>query len=168
MVISIIYMILSFILDNFMSSIFPSTLSNISIFTTIYIIISFVIIYPYFTNKKKYYLLLIIFGLLFDILYTSTFILNMVIFLTIGIIIKILNNNFPENIITTNVISIITISTYHILSYIILSMVSNINYNILLLINIIIHSIIMTITYTTISYYILKIIMSKLNIKQIK
>ena len=168
MVISIIYMILSFILDNFMSSIFPSTLSNISIFTTIYIIISFVIIYPYFTNKKKYYLLLIIFGLLFDILYTSTFILNMVIFLTIGIIIKILNNNFPENIITTNVISIITISTYHILSYIILSMVSNINYNILLLINIIIHSIIMTITYTTISYYILKIIMSKLNIKHIK
>ena len=73
MIISIIYLVLSFILDNFMSNIFPSTLTNISYFTTIYIIISFVIIYPYFNNEKKYYILLIIFGLLFDILYTGIF-----------------------------------------------------------------------------------------------
>ena len=95
MVISIIYLIFSFILDNFMSNIFSSTLSNISYFTTIYIVISFVILYSYFSNERKYYLLLIIFGLLFDILYTGTFVFNMTLFFIIGIVIKMLNNVFP-------------------------------------------------------------------------
>ena len=107
MIISIVYLVISFILDNFMSNIFPSTLSNISYFSTIYIVISFVIIYPYFSNERKYYLLVIIFGILFDMLYTGTFIFNMVLFLMLSILVKILNNVFPENIFTTNNISVI-------------------------------------------------------------
>ena len=168
MIISIIYLVLSFILDNFMSNIFPSTLTNISYFTTIYILISFVILYPYFNSEKKYYILLIIFGLLFDILYTGTFIFNMVIFLVIGIVIKILNNLFPENIVTMNVISIISIIVYHMVSFIILNLVSSISYDFMLLINVVIHSIIMTVIYTTISYLSIKYIFNKFNIKQIK
>ena len=168
MITTIIYLVLSFILDNFMSNIFPSTLTDISYFTTIYIIISFVIIYPYFSNEKKYYILLMIFGLLFDVLYTGTFILNMVIFLCIGFCIKMLNNIFPENIVTTNVISIVSICLYHILSFIILSIVSGIDYDIMLLINIIIHSFIMTILYTTISYFSMKFVYKKFNVRYIK
>ena len=168
MIISIIYLVLSFILDNFMSNIFPSTLTNISYFTTIYIIISFVVLYPYFNNEKKYYILLIIFGLLFDVLYTGTFIFNMVLFIVIGIVIKLLNNLFPENIITTNVISIISIIVYHVISFIILNLVSSISYDFMLLINILIHSIIMTIIYTTIGYFSIKYMFNKFNIKQIK
>lgn len=168
MIISIIYLVLSFILDNFMSNIFHSTLTNISYFTTIYIIISFVILYPYFNSEKKYYILLIIFGLLFDILYTGTFIFNMVLFLIIGIVIKILNNLFPENIVTTNLISIISIIVYHVTSFIILNLFSSINYDIMLLINIIIRSFTMTIIYTTISYFGIRYIFNKFNIKQIK
>lgn len=168
MIISIIYMLISFILDNFMSNIFPSTLSNVSIFSTIYIIISFVIIYPYFNNERKYYLLILIFGILFDILYTGTFIFNMVLFLVLGILVKILNNVFPENVFTTNIISFIVICSYHILSFIILSIVGSVNYDFMLLINIILGSILMTIIYTSISYYIMKFIYGKFNIKQIK
>lgn len=168
MIIGIIYLVVSFILDNFMSNIFSSTLTSISYFTTIYIIISFVIIYPYFANEKKYYLLLIIFGLFFDILYTSTFIFNMIIFFSLGIVIKMLNNIFPENLFTTNLMSISVISSYHILSFIILSLVGSIHYDFMLLINIITHSIIMTIIYTSISYFTMKFIFSKFNIKQIK
>lgn len=168
MIVSIIYLVLSFILDNFMSNIFPSTLSDISYFTTIYIIISFIIIYPYFSNEKKYYLLVIIFGLLFDIIYTGTFILNMFIFIVLGILIKILNNVFPENAFTTNIISVIVISGYHILSFIILSIVGSVNYDFMLLINIVLKSIIMTIIYTSISYFGMKYIYNKFNIKQIK
>lgn len=168
MIISIIYLVLSFILDNFMSNIFPSTLTNISYFTTIYILISFVIIYPYFNNEKKYYILLIVFGLLFDVLYTGTFIFNMVLFLVIGIVIKILNNLFPENIVTTNLISIIIITVYHVVSFIILNLFSSINYDFLLLISIMIHSLIMTIIYTTISYFAIRYIFNRFNIKQVK
>lgn len=168
MVISIIYLIISFMLDNFMSNIFPSTLSNISFFTTIYIVISLVVIYPYFSNEKKYYLLLIIFGVFFDVLYTGTFILNMVIFLCIGFCVKMFNNVFPENIITTNVISFISVCLYHVLSFVILSLVSSVSYDIMLLISIIIHSFIMTILYTSVSYFCMKYIYKKFNIRYIK
>ena len=168
MIISIIYLIISFILDNFMSNIFSSTLTDVSYFTTIYIIISFVIIYPYFSSEKKYYMLIIIFGLLFDILYTSTFILNMILFFAIGIVIKMLNNVFPENVITTNLISVISISMYHILSFVILSLVSGISYEFMNLINIVIGSILMTIIYTSISYFAMKCIYERFNVKHIK
>lgn len=168
MIISIIYLIVSFILDNFMSNLFPSTLSQASYFTTIYIIISFVIIYPYFDNEKKYYMLLIIFGLLFDILYTSTFVLNMVLFFVLGICIKMFNNIFPENIMTTNIISVVSIILYHVFSFVILSLVSNINYDFILLVNIVIRSIFMTLVYTTISYFVMKFIYGKFSVKHIK
>ena len=168
MIISIIYLIISFILDNFMSNIFPSTLNNISYFTTIYIIISLVIIYPYFSNEKKYYLLVIVFGLLFDILYTGTFIFNLVLFLVISMVIKLLNNIFPFNVFTTNFISVIAIGIYHILSFIILSLVSSVGYDFVLLINVIVRSVLMTVIYTSISYFVMKYIYGKFNVKQIK
>ena len=168
MIISILYLVISFLLEGIMSNIFPSTLSNISYFTTIYTIISFVIIYPYFDNDKKYDLLILIFGILFDVLYTSTFFINIFIFIIIGIIIKLLYNLFPENIFMTNIISYICIIIYHILSFIILVIVGYNDYNIMLLFNIIIHSIFMTIIYTSISYFIVKFMYNKFGIKYIK
>lgn len=168
MIISILYLVMSFLLEGIMSNIFPSTLSNISYFTTLYTIISFVVIYPYFDNDKKYYLLILIFGILFDLLYTSTFFINIFIFIIIGIIIKLLYNLFPENIFMTNIISYICIIIYHILSFIILVIVGYNDYDIMLLFNIIIHSIFMTIIYTSISYFIIKFMYNKFGIKYIK
>ena len=141
-----------------MASIFPATLGNISYFTTIYTIIALVVIYPYFANEKKYYTLVIIFGALFDILYTSTLLLNVVFFLLIALVIKILNTNMSDNIFTINVISIISIILYHLLSFIILNLETSQTYSLILLGNIITHSILMTIVYTSISYVIIKLI----------
>lgn len=168
MIISIIYLVVSFLLEGIMSNIFPSTLSNISYFTTIYIIISFAIIYPYFDNDKKFFILIFIFGILFDILYTSTIFVNTFIFIIIGIVIKILYNVLPENVFMTNIISYIGIIIYHILSFIILMIIGYMDYSIILLFNIIIHSIFMTIIYTSISYFVIKFIYNKFDIKYIK
>ena len=121
MIISIIYLIISFLLENIMSNIFPSYLGQTSYFTTIYTIIALAIIYPYFISEKKYFILVVIFGILFDITYTSTFMVNLVIFILIGIIIKLLNNIMNNNIFMSNIISIISIITYHILTFIILN-----------------------------------------------
>ena len=168
MIISIIYLVVSFLLEGIMSNIFPSTLSNISYFTTIYIIISFAIIYSYFDNDKKFFILIFIFGILFDILYTSTIFVNTFIFIIIGIVIKILYNVLPENVFMTNIISYIGIIIYHILSFIILMIIGYMDYSIILLFNIIIHSIFMTIIYTSISYFVIKFIYNKFDIKYIK
>ena len=166
--VGIIYLTLSFILDNLMSLLLPSTLTDISYFTTIYIIISFVVIYPYLGDEKKFYILLVIFGLLFDILYTGTFIFNVSLFLVIGICIKLLYNVFPENVFTMNVISLISIIIYHFLSFVIVGLISSINYDFILFINIVLHSLAMTIIYTSISYFALKVIGRKFNVKYIK
>ena len=168
MIISIIYLTISLVLEVIMSNFFSSTLSNTSFLSTIYTLIALVVIYPYFNNDKKYFILIIIFGILFNILYIGNIIFTMILFITIGITIKVLYNIFPENIFMTNLISIIIITIYHILSFIILNIMSSIDYDFILLINIIISSIIMTIIYTTISYYIIKIIYNRFNIKQIK
>ena len=168
MIISIIYLVISFLLEGIMSNIFPSTLSNISYFTTIYIIISFAIIYPYFDNDKKFFILIFIFVILFDILYTSTIFVNTFIFIIIGIVIKILYNILPGNVFMTNIISYVGIIIYHILSFIILMITGYGDYSIILLFNIIIHSIFMTIIYTSISYFIMKFMYNKFDIKYIK
>ncbi len=168
MIVSIIYIIISFVLENIMSNIFVTTLNNVSPFTTIYTIIALVVIYPYFASDKKYFLLVIIFGFLFDTIYTSTILLNLTIFLVISLLIKTLNNIISDNIIMTNIISLISVATYHILTFIILNIVTSKSYSIILLGKILTHSIIMTIIYTSISYIIIKYLYSRLSIKQIK
>ena len=126
MIIPIIFLIISFFLESFMSIYFPSTLINPSILSCLYTLITLIIIYPYFYNEKKYYILLIIFGLLIDITYTNTFVFNTILFIMLSIIIKLLNVILPNNIFTINLKSLIIVILYHLLSFIILNII---NYN---------------------------------------
>lgn len=150
-----------------MSNIFASALTDVSYFTTIYTVISFVVIYPYFYNKKKYYILLIIFGILFDAYILLLLCLMSYIFRD-WFVIYLLNNILSDNIFMINIISIIAIITYHLLSFIILSIAGYANYSFLLLGRIIVHSIIMTIIYTSLSYLIIKTLFNRFDIKEIK
>lgn len=155
MIIAIIYVIISFLLDGLMSNILPFNLVDPSYLKTIYSIISLVILYNYFDNKQKYLKILIILGIFFDIVYTNTFILNIIVFLVIYIILSIVDYMLPTNIITINIKSISCIFLYHILTYIILLLANYNSYSIKLLGIILLRSIIMTIIYTTISYLIM-------------
>lgn len=155
MLVSIIYVIISFLLDGIISNIIPFNLVDPSYFKTIYSVISLVIIYNYFDNHQKYLTILIILGIFFDIIYTNTFILNIIVFLIIYIVLSNLDYIITTNIFTINLKSIVCISTYHITTYIILLLANYNNYSIKLLGLILIRSIIMTIIYTTISYLIM-------------
>ena len=152
---AIIYVIISFLLDGIISNILPFNLVDPSYFKTIYSVISLVIIYNYFDNHKKYLTILITLGIFFDIIYTNTFILNIVVFLIIYIVLSNLDYIITTNIFTINIKSIVCISTYHITTYIILLLANYNSYSIKLLGLILIRSIIMTIIYTTISYLIM-------------
>ena len=152
MIVSIIYIIISFLLDGIMPNILPFNLVDPSYFKTIYSVISLVIIYNYFDNQKKYLSILIILGIFFDIVYTNTFILNIIVFLVIYIVLSNLDYVITTNIFTINLKSLVCIFTYHIITYIILLLANYNNYSIKLLGLILLRSIIMTIIYTTISY----------------
>ena len=155
MIVAIIYVIISFLLDGLMSNLLPFNLVDPSYLKTIYSVISLVIIYNYFDNKQKYLKILIVLGIFFDIVYTNTFILNVVVFLVIYIILSIVDYIIPTNIITINIKSISCIFLYHILTYITLLLANYNSYSIKLLGIILLRSIIMTIIYTTISYLIM-------------
>ncbi len=165
MSIAIIYVIISFFLDGLISNHMNFTLTNPSYFSTIYSLISLVILYNFFENKKKYLSILLALGILFDIIYSNTFILNIVIFLMIYIILSNLDYLIPTNIITINIKAIVCISSYHILTYIILLIANYNNYTLELLLTVLIRSIAMTIIYTTISYLVMNKIYADKKIK---
>lgn len=150
MIYPIIILISSFLIDGIASHYVDVSYSNISIFTTIYTVIALCLTHRYFQNKRKYYLLCIIFGLLFDIVYTGTFILNMTVFLILGLIINKLYNVLTTNIINNIIISVIIISIYYILTNVILLISGYLKFNIILLIKIIVSSLLMTIIYSLI------------------
>ncbi len=168
MSIAIITVAISFLLDALISNNIGYTLTNPSIFKTIFTIVSLISIYPYFNNDKKYLIILISVGILFDIVYTGTFLFVTLIFVIIYLVNKFLDFFLPFNLLNINILSLISIYIYHILSFVILNLVEYNSYNINLLFNIIIHSTIGTIIYTTIIYFILTYTYNKLKIKQIK
>ena len=168
MSVAIITVVVSFILDSLISNHIGYTLTDPSIFKTIFTIIGLVSIYPYFNNDKKYLYLLIITGILFDIIYTGTFLFVTLIFIIIYLVNKFLDFFLPYNLLNINVLSIVSICIYHIVSFIILNLVKYNSYSINLLFNIIIHSIIGTIIYTIIIYFVLRYVYNRLNIKQIR
>ena len=120
MIIILIYIILSFTLDGLISTYLNANIIELSYLTTIFSIISIVIIYDYFENQKKYLLVIIIMAILFDIVYTNTFLLNVIIFIIIYLIIKQLDYYISNNIFTINIKSLVAIYTYHIMTFIIL------------------------------------------------
>lgn len=165
MIIAITYVIISFLLDGLLSNYTGFSLVDPGWFKTIYSIISLVIIFNYFDNKKKYLSILVVLGIFFDIVYTNTFILNIVVFLLIYLALSNLDYMMPTNIITINIKSIVCISTYHIITYIILLLSNYNDYSIKLLFLILLKSLIMTIIYTTISYLLINKIYDNKRIK---
>ena len=165
MIVAIIYIALSFLLDGIISNYIPFELINPSYLKTIYTIISLVIMYHYFSNKKKFLIITIILGLLFDIVYTNTFLVNTIIFITIYIILSNIDYLMTTNIITINIKSLVCIYIYYILTYIVLLLSHYNSYDVYLLLLILLRSIIMTIVYTTISYLIINKIYSDKKIK---
>ncbi len=168
MIIIIIYTIISFLLDSLLSNYISPSITSMSIFNTIYTIIAIILIYNYFDNDKKYLKIIIPLSILFDIVYTNTFMINIILFIIIYIIFKQLNYYIPNNLFTINIKTILGIIIYNILSYIILLLFNVNNYPITILLTIIYKSIIMTIIYTSISSILLNKIYYQFYDKKIK
>ena len=168
MVIVIIHIIFSFLLDGFLSNYLNTSIVNPSYFITIYSLISLVIIFNYFDNKKKYLKILIVVSILFDIVYTNTLFLNIIIFMLIYGIIYIMNVYIPNNLFTINLKSLVIVLMYNVISYGVLLLVRYGGYPLNILWTILIGSIIMTIIYASISYIVINGIYFKIYDKKIR
>ena len=164
MVYVLIYVIVSFLLDGFMSLYTNFSIDSISYFKTIYTIISIVMIYHLFSYDKKYLIIILILGMLFDMVYTNVILLNVIIFVLIYYVVKYLDYVMPNNIFTINIKTLIAIIIYHLVSFIVLNVVGYGSYGVGLLFKILTHSVIITVFYTSLSYLIFK----KINVDKIR
>ena len=167
-ILAIILLTISFFIQGISSTIIGYTTQSISMFYTIYILITFLILYPHFENQKKFLLLLVIFGLLTDLVYSNTFIFNTCLFYLIYKINKIFHFFFPYNLLTINISNLIGIYVYHLITFLFLIILNFDNYNILILFKIILNSTIMTIIYTSIIYWLLNILKKLFDLKEVK
>jgi len=142
-----IYLFLSFILDGL--------IINNSFFYPLFTLVSLVIIFPKFNKKNyNYYITCFIIGLLYDIVYTNTFLLNGIIYIILGFLIKLIYKKININTLKIILEIIFFISIYRILTFIILNILGY-NFNISSLLESIYSSIILNIIYTFLSYNIL-------------
>lgn len=168
MLTSIITLLLSTFIQVTISNYLGYTYNNLSIFSTIYILIAILILRPYFENKKKYFTLLIIFSLIIDITYTNTLFLNTFLFIICYYISKIFHSFFPYNWLTISVSNLICITIYHTLTYLFLTILKYGIYQVSNLTKILSHSILMTIMYSIIVHVALSFVTKKLQLKEVK
>lgn len=168
MIFSIVLLVVSFFLQGIMPSTIGYTNSFLSMFSTIYILITLLLIYPNFENQNKFLLLLIIFGLLVDLVYSNTLIFNTCLFYLIYKLSKTFHFLFPYNLFTINLSNLLGIYLYHIISFLSLSLLNYDNYNFIILIKSLLNSTIMTIIYSSFIYLIMFFIKQRFDLKEIK
>lgn len=144
----IIYILITFFLDNLFNNLeikelfFPHLVLS-------YLIIIFIIL----KDNKKYLILTLILGFIYDILYNNIP-YNIFIFLIIGLIIISYYKFFKISFINTILLTVIIIFIYNFLIFLISVIYLNSDYTTSLFINKFINSILLNIIYNTLSYLI--------------
>lgn len=159
---------ISFFLDGFVSTLVPFTMNNLFLLTAFFAIVSLVVLYPYYNHNDKQFLLsCFIIGLLYDIVYTDTLLLNATLFLLVGLFIKLINQIFTNSILNVGIISFIVLIVYHLLTYLFLKIVGYGDINSIFLVHIILKSFLLNVGYSTILYFVLDRVSDKYKIKRI-
>lgn len=151
-----IYLIISFFLDIIFSLSFPLAYQNISYFFPIVLISSFTIGYSLIKNKKMFFCLVIIFGIIYDFLYSDIALLNLYYFSLYSLFIYIFYNNKNKSYFNIILISTLGIIFYDFYLFLILNLL---NYSVLKIDYLyykIVHSLFFNIIYILLSVLILK------------
>ena len=98
MIVPIIIFIVSFFLDGILSNFLPYMVGDLSLFTPMLTIVSFVVVYPFFIKKTKWYFVSCFFiGIFYDFMYTNLLFYNAILFLGIGCITLLLERFVRRN-----------------------------------------------------------------------
>ena len=148
----------SFILEG----VFSNYISASSFFSPLFVLMSIIIIYPFFINdKKNYYKYCFITGVLYDVIYMDTIIVHGFLFLIICYLLTKINLILANNHINIMIIAVIIIIIYRVILYSLLILTGNINFDIFNLLKSIYLSLISNVLYVLI----LNIITDRLSTK---
>lgn len=91
----IIIIITSIILDGLLTNYLPYLVNDLTLFTPMLTLVTIFIIYPFYRKKiKKYYLIVFIIGIIYDLLYTNLLFFNAILFLIIAYISRFIHKNY--------------------------------------------------------------------------
>lgn len=167
MIFGIIISTISILLDALISHYIPIFINNSNLFIPMFAIISLIIIFPYFNNDDISYLrTCALFGLIYDILFTNTLGLNVVLFIILGFIINFLDSSLSNSLISVIIKMLIIITLYDSLTYLILLMLDYIDYGIIILLKKLLKSLILNFVYIIILYFVTNTISEKYKIKR--
>jgi rod shape-determining protein MreD len=150
------------------SFLIESIFSNIFSFNLLFSLIALVICYPFFNNNDfKYYSYAFIFGLIYDLSYTDTFLFNAFLFLLVSFVIKRINLSLSNNVFGIIIFSLVSIIIYRFLTFISLVIVGYLPFRLELLMTSILSSLVINLIYGLIIYLTADYISKKYNILKI-
>ena len=117
--IPILILVISFIIDGILTNFLPYI--ELSLFVPLLTLISIFIIYPFYKKSEtKYFLIVIIVGIIYDLFYTNLLFFNSLLFLLIAYLSKIIYKNLEISSIKLPIYITIVIITYELLTALIL------------------------------------------------
>ena len=142
---------ISFVLENSLTLL----ISSGTLFTSLFVVTSLVLIYPFFNNKNNNYLVIsFLIGLMYDFVYTDTLFLNALIFLILGLFVEKINEALSNNALNVMIMTFFTVSLYRILTYVVLLLVGYLNWDFSLLLASLYESYLANILYSLVMYLI--------------
>ena len=160
--IPIIILIISFILDGILTNFLPYLVNDLSLFTPLLTVVSIFIIYPFYKKKeKKYFIILIILGLIYDLSYTNLLFFNAILFLGIGYLSKYIYTNYEVTCLRLIIYVVILITIYESATALIIFLFQLTPVTIYKVFYKISHSLLLNIIYIELVYLILNLIPKK-------
>lgn len=162
---AILLIFLSFLLEGF----FTNLVSLNSIFIPLFTLTSLIMLYPFFdinNNSHKYIIVAIVFGLLYDIVYTNSSFINTISFSLCSLLIIFINHYLNPSILLKLGILLTIIIIYRIFTYLLLCAFNYLNFSENILIKGIYSSLLVNIIFGLILYFLSNFISKKLNIRK--
>lgn len=158
----IVIVLISLLLDGFLTNILPYTVENLSLLTPSLTLISLLLIYPFYRKKEmKYTILILITGVIYDLLYTNLLFFNAILFYIVIKVMQYIYKKYEINYFIIIINTIIAITTYELLQVIIISIYNLYPITLYSLIYKIKSSLLLNIIYAELIYFIISIIPKK-------
>lgn len=160
----IIITIIAFLLEH----LFSTFVSTSSLFLPLFVLITLILVYPFYYNNKLGYLkYALIVGILYDIIFTNTLFFNMLLFFLMALIIQKVSFVIIINFLNINFITALTIVIYLIISYFLLVVIDYKDFNFNYLLKITYSSLIINVIYNFLAFLIIEKLSQKYKITRI-
>ena len=151
-----IILTISIILDGVLTNYLPYLVNDLSFFTPLLTVVSIFILYPLNRKKEtKFFIIMFIVGIIYDLLYTNLLFLNGLLFVLIALLSKVIYKNFETSYFKLIIYTILIIIVYESVYAGILFIYRVVPITFYKLIYKISHTLILNIIYTEILYLII-------------